>query len=40
MEKVTRSRNFGDVGWREASVHESRNVGKTEERLIRVELKY
>ena len=40
MQKVTRSRKFGDVGWREASVHESRNVGKTEEHLIRVELKY
>ena len=39
-EKVRRSRKAGDAGWREASVHESRNVGATEEHLMRIELKY
>ena len=29
-----------DAGWREASVHESRNVGANEEHLMRIELKY
>ena len=37
---VRRSRKAGDAGWREASVHESRNVGTTEEHLMRIELKY
>jgi hypothetical protein len=39
-EKVRRSRKAGDAGWREASVHESRNVGTSEEHLMRIELKY
>ena len=37
---VRRSRKAGDAGWREASIHESRNVGTTEEHLMRIELKY
>jgi hypothetical protein len=39
-EKVRRSRKAGDAGWREASVHKSRNLGITEEHLMRIELKY
>jgi len=38
-EKVRRSRKAGDAGWREASVHESRNVGANEEHLMRIELR-
>jgi hypothetical protein len=37
---MRRSRKAGDAGWREASVHESRNVGTTEEHVMRIELKY
>jgi hypothetical protein len=39
-EKVRRSRKAGDAGWREASIHESRNLGTSEEHLMRIELKY
>jgi hypothetical protein len=31
--------NFGDVKWAEPVTHEARNVGKTEQRVIRIELK-
>jgi len=40
MKTERRSRKMGDAGWREASVHISRNVGTTEERVMRIELKY
>jgi hypothetical protein len=31
--------NFGDVKWAEPVTHEARNVGRTEQRVIRIELK-
>ncbi len=38
--RVVRShRHFGDVAWTEPTVHEVRNVGKTDSHVIRVELK-
>ena len=38
--RVLRShRNFGDVAWTEPTVHEVRNVGKTDSHVIRIELK-
>ncbi len=38
--RVVRSqRNFGDVAWTEPTVHEVRNVGKTDSHVIRIELK-
>jgi len=39
--KWTRNeRKLGDVYWSEASVHQTRNVGKTPSHTIRVELKF
>lgn len=38
--QVSRSRTrFGDVRWAEPVVHEARNVGTTEQVVIRIELK-
>ncbi len=38
--RVTRSRTpFGEVRWAEPVVHAARNVGATEQRVIRIELK-
>ena len=38
--QVSRSRTrFGEVRWAEPVVHEARNVGSTEQRVIRIEIK-
>jgi hypothetical protein len=34
-----RHTNFGEVRWAEPVTHEARNVGTTEQRVIRIELK-
>ncbi len=36
----TRSRKAGTFAWSEAVVHEVQNVGKTEGRILRIELKF
>jgi hypothetical protein len=38
--KISRSHNkFGDVRWAEPVTHEARNIGTTEQHVVRIELK-
>lgn len=40
QKEIHRHTSFGEVRWTEAVVHQTTNVGKTEQRVVRVELKY